>query len=78
MQKQWSDALFKNSNAAIAILDKNYKIMDINKKFSEKFGYKLSKIKGIPLDDVIEKGKSGSADREMAKEEMEYYQCRLI
>ena len=38
-KKEKSEALFYNSNSAIAILDKNYCIENINEEFSNEFGY---------------------------------------
>ena len=42
-----------NSTDAIAMLDKNNCVIDINDRFTELFGYKLEDIIGENLDDII-------------------------
>ena len=61
-EKEKLEALFYNSTSAIAALDANHRIRDINEEFREVFGYDLEEIKGENLDEVLEKSKSGSAD----------------
>ena len=57
------EALFYNSLEAIVQMDSKYCVVDINQAFVELFGYQLADIRGMPLDDVMDKGKPGSADR---------------
>jgi diguanylate cyclase (GGDEF)-like protein/PAS domain S-box-containing protein len=59
------EALFKNSLDAIVSIDEKYCIVDINQSFSDLFGYSLDEIKGKHVDDVMNMGKSGSADQEI-------------
>ncbi len=70
-EKLWAEALFENSTSAIALMDKDGKIKKINDTFAQTFGYELSEIKGINLDDVLEKGRRGSADREKTEKVLE-------
>ncbi|MBP8717512.1 MAG: PAS domain S-box protein [Candidatus Atribacteria bacterium] len=44
-------SLFKSSSEALDYLDRNGKIIDINPRFSELFGYTLEEIKGRYIDD---------------------------
>jgi diguanylate cyclase (GGDEF)-like protein/PAS domain S-box-containing protein len=59
------EALFKNSLDAIVSIDEQYCIVDINQSFSDLFGYNLDEVKGKHVDDVMNMGKSGSADQEI-------------
>ena len=47
------EALFKNSTDAIAIVDIQNRIMDINEKFTKLFQYTLEETKGIDIDTLI-------------------------
>jgi len=58
-------SLFKSNPEALAYLDKNSNIIDINPRFTELFGYTLEEIKGrnvnegfIHPSDIIEEGKN--------------------
>lgn len=66
-QKNYFQALFKNSIDAVVIIDHEHRVMDINQVFSEVFEFTLEEIKGMGLDDVLEMGKPGSANRELTK-----------
>lgn len=66
-KKEKSEALFYNSNSAIAILDKNYCIENINQEFSNEFGYQLSEIKGRHLDKILEENKKGQTNKKITK-----------
>jgi diguanylate cyclase (GGDEF)-like protein/PAS domain S-box-containing protein len=66
-QNIFLEALFNNSIDAIACMDSEYRIVDINKSFAGLFGYSLEEIKGLTLDDVMDKGKNNSSDRYMTK-----------
>ncbi len=57
------EALFNNSLEAIVRMDAEYRVVDINTAFEKLFGYRLLEIKGLPLDDVIDMGQTGTADR---------------
>jgi diguanylate cyclase (GGDEF)-like protein/PAS domain S-box-containing protein len=52
-QKKNLESLFTNSSDGIVFFDRNHKVLDINQRFTEIFGYKLHEIKGLNLDDVI-------------------------
>lgn len=47
------EALFKNSSDAIAIVDNENRVIEVNEKFEELFKYKESEIKGIDIDTLI-------------------------
>ncbi|MDP3387798.1 MAG: diguanylate cyclase [Eubacteriales bacterium] len=49
------EALFKNSPNPIVIFDENHMIVDVNKPFTQVFGYKLDEIIGKELDDLLNK-----------------------
>ena len=71
LERQWSKALFKNSTSAIALLDEKGRVKDINDRFRECFGYSLALIRGQKLDDVLEKGRAGSVNREKTKKALQ-------
>jgi len=52
-QKTYFQALFDSSPEAIASLDKNHKVLDINRAFVKLFGYTLDEVKGKNIDDFI-------------------------
>ncbi|MBO8128371.1 MAG: PAS domain S-box protein [Peptococcaceae bacterium] len=52
-QKKYFEALFRASADAIAILDKENRITDINPRFQELFRYSLDEIKGLNLDQLL-------------------------
>lgn len=52
-QKMNFEALFRNSQDAIAMFNQHHMILDVNKSFERLFGYKLDDIIGVNLDDVI-------------------------
>jgi diguanylate cyclase (GGDEF)-like protein/PAS domain S-box-containing protein len=62
-QKKFLEALFKNSSDAIAYFDENNLILDINDNFYRLFGHSLFEIKGKDVDEVINLGKPGTADK---------------
>jgi len=62
MDRLKSYALFENSTSAIAMLDSEGNIDDINNKFSEVFGYELSEVKGKNLDEILAGDSSGVCD----------------
>lgn len=49
------EALFKNSPNPIVIFDERHRIIDINKPFSDVFGYDLHEIVGKELDSLLSK-----------------------
>lgn len=51
--KAYFDSLFNNSPEAIAIVDKNFKILNINGKFEEIFQYKFYEIENDDLTEVL-------------------------
>ncbi len=52
-QKMNFEALFRNSQDAIAMFNQHHMILDVNKSFERLFGYKRDDIIGVNLDDVI-------------------------
>jgi diguanylate cyclase (GGDEF)-like protein/PAS domain S-box-containing protein len=56
------EALFKNSLDAIVSIDENYCIVDINQVFADLFGYSLTEVQGRHVDDVMNMGKTGTAN----------------
>lgn len=52
-QKRYFEALFNSSPEAIVTLDMKHRIVDINPKFQELFGYTLDEIKGKNIDRLI-------------------------
>ncbi len=56
------ETLFVNSTDAIVMFDQNHRVVDINKRFTELFGYRLEEIKGMNVDAVLNRGKENSAN----------------
>lgn len=52
-QKMHFESLFRNAQDAIAMFDHEHKLIDTNKAFEELFGYKLSEIIKLDLDDLL-------------------------
>jgi len=50
------EALFKNSSDAIVLFDQDHKIVDINGRFTELFGFTLEDIRGKEVDDIVAPG----------------------
>lgn len=53
IQKAYFENLFQQSPDAIAILDNNDKIVNVNDAFTELFGYSLQECKGKPINSLI-------------------------
>lgn len=51
------DVLFENSPEAIAIVDKNFNIVDINNKFEKIFQHKISEVRNLDIAKVLYKGR---------------------
>jgi diguanylate cyclase (GGDEF)-like protein/PAS domain S-box-containing protein len=58
------EALFKNSLDAIVYVDTDFCVVDINQPFENLFGYRLEEIRGKDLDDLMEQGRAGTANRD--------------
>jgi len=54
--EQLFERLFRNSPLGIALLNKDYKILQVNNSFEMMFGYPLSDIKGIDLNELVVPG----------------------
>lgn len=52
-QKVYFEALFRYSDEAIAMVDSEHRILEINRSFERLFGYRLDEVKGINLDEII-------------------------
>lgn len=53
INKAYFDSLFNNSPEAIAIVDKDFRVLNINKTFQEVFQYDLREIKGKDMTQVL-------------------------
>ncbi len=53
LQKTLFNQLFENSPLAIAIIDNNHKIIDINENFTELFQYDFNEIKNKRIEEII-------------------------
>ncbi|MFW5791007.1 MAG: HD domain-containing phosphohydrolase [Bacillota bacterium] len=62
-EQHWLSTIFDNSNDAMAKLDSNHKILDINSEFTKLFGFTLDEVKGNNIDDVLDRPKSDVANR---------------
>ncbi len=52
-QKLSFEALFKNSSDAIVLFDRQHKVVDINDRFTELFGFTLDNIRGREIDSIV-------------------------
>ena len=75
-RKERLETLFSSSTSAIATLDENNRIRNINDKFKKVFGYKLEEIRGKDLDEVLERGRSGSVDRSLTEQVLTGHKVR--
>ncbi len=66
-QNNFLEALFKNSTDAILLFDSRNRIINVNRRFTELFGYTPEEVMGREIDEVLEYGKKGSADRELTE-----------
>ncbi len=53
LQKEYFQQLFENTPSAIALIDQNNCILNVNKSFESLFGYPLQEIKDKNLDQII-------------------------
>jgi len=70
-QKQYFEALFKNSPEAIALVDTKKKIVDINERFATLFDYKLEEIKGNNIDTLLSRGKDLKSARYFSEQALQ-------
>lgn len=63
-QTKLLESLFKNSTDAILLYDQHYRVVDINHNFYSLFGYTVEEITGLDVDDMLDIGKAGSANRD--------------
>ncbi len=52
-ERKHLEALFQSVRQGIATADLNHKIIDVNRSFTEMFGYTLEEIKGKDIDQII-------------------------
>ena len=71
LEQEWLKSIFETETDPIAKVDKEHRVIDINDKFTEVFKYKLGEIKGMNLDDVMDRSKAGTADRKVTAELLE-------
>lgn len=53
IQSQYFNKLFESSLDAMAFLDFNQEVLDINNAFTDLFGYRVQECKGMNIDDLI-------------------------
>lgn len=53
IQSEYFNKLFESSLDAMAFLDLNQNVMNINKAFSDMFGYEIQECKGVNIDNLI-------------------------
>lgn len=66
-RKEQFEALFRNSGDAIVMLDEKHRVVEINQKFLELFGYTLEEIQGLNLDELLNACREGSADQGLTR-----------
>lgn len=66
-QHAYFKQLFNKSIEAIALLDNENKVININKSFENLFGYKLEEIKGFDIDNFIIQGSKKEEGKEYTK-----------
>ena len=76
-EQRWLSAIFKNSNDPMVKVDNEHKVIDLNQRFTELFEYELAEVKGINLDDVLDRPNSKIANREVTKEFLEGNQIEI-
>jgi len=64
------EELFNNSPEAIVLFDSQHCVADINRRFSDLFGYCLTEIRGSNVDDVMNLGRSSSANPDYTNQVM--------
>lgn len=62
-RKECVEALFKNSGDAIAFVDREGRVLEINDRFTELFGYTLDEIRGKNIDELLTDRTSYSSAR---------------
>jgi diguanylate cyclase (GGDEF)-like protein/PAS domain S-box-containing protein len=71
MHHEWShlDALFKCSPEGIVLCDENYRIIRVNKKFCEMFGYPENELVGSNIDEILTRDKELTGEARYITEE---------
>lgn len=64
-EKEWLKSIFDSGIDSMVRVDNKHRIIDVNDRFEEVFKYKLEEIKGLNLDEVMDQGKSNTADKEL-------------
>lgn len=64
-------ALFKNSIDAIALMDNQHRVLDINTNFTSLFGYTIEEIKGKDIDELLSNISNYDEMKEMTKNALE-------
>lgn len=62
-QRLFFESLFRIVPEALAVVEKNHMVVEINEAFTKLFGFTPEDCQGRNLDDVLDTGKAGSADR---------------
>ncbi len=63
-QRVFFESLFRMVPEAIVVVDKQHHIVEINEAFTRLFGFTPEESLGKNLDDILDVGKKGSADRD--------------
>ena len=66
-QKECFETLFKNSFEAIALLDKNHEIIEVNSEFERVFRFSSEEIRGKNIDLLLAPGEKLAEAREITK-----------
>jgi len=61
---KWLKALFENATEPIFLFGKTFSVVDMNKQAEKIFKYKIEEIKGQHIDEVLDRGKPNTADRQ--------------
>jgi PAS domain S-box-containing protein len=69
-QKKNLEVLFTSSSDGIALFDRDHRILDINQRFTDIFGFELDEIRGMNLDDVITNSKLRKSAGELTEQLM--------
>jgi len=64
-QKYFFQSLFNEIPMGIVLLDKNHKVVDINKEFQNLFGYNIDELKNKNLDNLLTEGEKRPEAREL-------------
>ncbi len=70
-EQEWLSSIFNTGTDPMAKVDDQHRVIDINDRFTEVFKYGLEEIKGMNLDDVMDKPKANTANRKVTEKLLE-------